>query len=92
MIGEHLLLLGCTVRDRVTGFSGVATSVSFDLYGCIQVVVSPPRGADGSYVDSRWFDLSRLETVSTERAMPVPDFTKGPIAQGLKGCEQKPLC
>ncbi len=40
-VNEHIKFLGLQVRDEVTGFSGVVTSMSFDLYGCIQAVVTP---------------------------------------------------
>lgn len=40
-VEETLAVLGLPVRDKVTGFDGVITSVSFDLYGCIQVVKTP---------------------------------------------------
>jgi len=43
-IQKHLDLLGHKVTDRVSGFTGVVTSIGFDLYGCIQAVVTP--GAD----------------------------------------------
>ena len=44
---KHLDLLGMQVRDQVTGYSGVVTSVCFDLYGCIQAVVHPGTDKDG---------------------------------------------
>lgn len=39
---KHIDLLGFRVEDRVTGLVGVITSVTFDLYGCIQGLVTPP--------------------------------------------------
>lgn len=44
---KYLDILGHKVSDKVTGFNGVAVSVSFDLYGCIQVVVNPGLSSDG---------------------------------------------
>ena len=38
----HLELLGQKVEDKVTGFRGVVTTISFDLYGCIQAVYFLP--------------------------------------------------
>ena len=38
---NELKLLGLKVKDKVTGFTGIITSVSFDLYGCIQVIITP---------------------------------------------------
>ena len=47
-IEKHLDLLGRKVEDKVTGIKGVVTSVSFDLYGCIQAVITTPA-KDGEY-------------------------------------------
>lgn len=72
----HINLLGQKARDRVTGFEGVVASISFDLYGCIQAVLSPPLDKDGKMQDGRWFDIHRLEIVDAARVMPVPAFAK----------------
>jgi hypothetical protein len=94
-IEEHLNLLGWEVADRVTGYSGVVTSVSFDLYGCIQAVVQPPHDSVlGNTPDGRWFDVSRLQVLPDRlRIMPVPayDFTPATIAKGGHGPAEKPL-
>lgn len=74
----HIELLGRTAKDRVTGFTGVIVTVSFDLFGCVQVVISPPVDKDGKKVDDCWFDVNRLDLVGESRAMPVPDFAAKP--------------
>jgi hypothetical protein len=84
---EHLNILGLKCKDKVTGFSGVVTSISFDLYGCVQAVVTPDAE---SGKNCTWFDVTRLD-VTSERVMDVPDFNKGYIADGSKGCADKPL-
>jgi len=90
-IEEHVRrLLGRRVQDKVTGFKGVVTCVSFDLYGCIQAVVAPQAEKSGKVEDSRWYDVARLEVVGTALVMPVPDFASGYIADGLKGAAEKP--
>lgn len=73
---DHIDSLGKKARDRVTGFEGIVASISFDLYGCIQAVLSPPLDKDGKMQDGRWFDIHRLEIVDEERVMPVPVFAK----------------
>lgn len=88
---QHLSILGTQVKDKVTGFKGVAVSVSFDLYGCIQAVVSPEVGPDGKIPDSQWFDINRLEAIPrAKRAMPCPDFIEGRVAEGKQGAASKP--
>lgn len=71
-------LLGKTAKDRVTGFSGVVASVSFDLYGCVQVVLSPPIDKDGKLPDGRWFDVNRVLVTDENRVMPLPKWGATP--------------
>ena len=47
-IKSHLSILGKPVKDKVTGMKGIVSSVSFDLYGCIQVIVNPGLGKTAS--------------------------------------------
>ena len=71
MIQESLGYLGMTVKDRVTGFSGMVSSVTFDAYGCIQAFVTP-RMVEAKLGDGHWFDLSRL--MLGDRVMVAPTF------------------
>ncbi len=71
--------LGRKVKDRVTGFTGVVTSISFDLYGCVQGWVVPQLGEDGKVRDSSWFDLNRLQILKKEPVLEVPTFA--PVAK-----------
>lgn len=86
---EHLDLLGKTGKDRVTGFVGVISSISFDLYGCVQVVLCPPLDKDGKMQDGRWFDANRIEITNHERCMPVPQFAARP-QEHMHGPAEKP--
>ncbi len=87
---RHLELLGKKAEDKVTGFKGVVSLVSFDLYGCVQAVVSPPVGKDGKKPSGEWFDVSRLKISPVVRVMDVPDFGSGYVAEGKKGAAEKP--
>lgn len=86
----HLNLLGFKVKDQVTGFKGVVSSISFDLYGYTKAFVTPKTKLDGTAGESRWFDVSRLKVTSNKRVMQVPDYAQGYIAEGLKGAAEKP--
>lgn len=88
---KHLSLLGLRVRDKVTGFEGVVTTVGFELYGCVQAVVHPGLDKDGKPRDSTWFDVSRLTILSDTPVMDVPNFASGPVSRGEQGCDSKPL-
>lgn len=82
-VNQQLEVLGKRVEDRVTGLSGVATSVCFDLYGCVQVCINPGLDKDGKSREQAWYDAARLLVKSDERVMEPPDFNatvtdKGP--------------
>jgi hypothetical protein len=84
-----LNLLGYKVRDSVTGFTGVVTSISFDLYGCIQGIVYPEIDKDGKIGDQMWFDVKRLIAISDKPVMVVPNFSKADI-QKVPGGQKLP--
>jgi len=86
---RYIDLLGRTAVDKITGFRGIITSLSFDLYGCIQAVITPGL-KDGDIQTGHWFDVSRLK-VSNTRIMKPSDFDSGYIADGGKGPAEKPL-
>jgi hypothetical protein len=75
MIKESLLLLGKKAKDKVTGFEGIVTSISFDLYGCITGLISPGLDKEGKVAQSTWFDTNRLDVSEEPPVMKVPDFT-----------------
>jgi hypothetical protein len=66
-------ILGYPVTEKVTGFKGIATSICFDLYGCVQILVNPGLGPDKKQLDCHWFDISRLK-VTGKPVMKAPDF------------------
>lgn len=74
-IKKHLDLLGLSVKDRVTEFEGVVTSISFDLYGCIQADVRPVgKTPEGKLIQGYWFDVNRLAILDESPVMDIPDF------------------
>ena len=90
-IKKHLDLLGFRVEDKVTGMEGIVTSISFDLYGCIQAIVNPGMGKDGKLKDQVWFDVNRLKIIGDKPVMKVPNFDFGPHAEGDQGAAEKPM-
>ena len=89
-IMKHIELLGMKVEDKVTGFGGVVSSVSFDLYGCIQALVNPGLDKDGKFKEQSWFDVRRLIVKGKTPVMERPEFVRGPVAKGEKGAAEKP--
>lgn len=59
---------GVTVRDRITGFTGVVTGHVRYITGCHQVLVAPPT-KDGAFVEPHWFDEQRV--MVDESTLPV---------------------
>jgi len=81
---KYLNLLGRRVTDRVTGFSGVVESVSYDLYGCIQPWVVAAVDDKGKLEGGRFFDGGRLEP-SGDPLVPVPSFDDAARSIALLG-------
>jgi len=91
---EALNLLGHTAEDRVTNLSGVITSISFDLYGCMQALVTPAVDKDGSLPTSYWLDIDRLYITSKRPVLEPPVFDLQPLTKSpdtlSKGPQEKP--
>lgn len=86
---RHFDLLGRRATDRVTGFCGTVASLCFDLYGCIQALLTPEVDEKHKLGDGHWFDVSRLAVnTDADRVMDPPNYTRGPVAEGHQGpCE-----
>lgn len=87
-LDKHLALLGLKVKDKVTGFSGVAVNISFDIAGCVQALVVPEFNAKTrKQEESHWYDTKRL-TTSGKAVMPAPTFDVVPGGQDLPGFDR----
>lgn len=73
---KFLAMLGYKYRDKVTGYEGVAESLSVDLYGCVQIALRPgasTKDGEMKVPEGRWFDWSRIVQLGDQRVMePVP--------------------
>lgn len=58
--------LGDRVRDKVSGFVGIASARLEFLNGCIRIDVIPPVDKEGKRVDGATFDLDQLEVVDAQ--------------------------
>lgn len=77
-ITRHIDILGLPVRDKVSDYTGIATSICFDLDGGIKIWVTPDRQdlSNKEYLLGTWFDLRRLEITSDQRVMNLPHFAE----------------
>lgn len=55
--------LGNTVKDKVTGFKGVAIARIEYLNGCVQICVKPCVDKDGKMLDGEYVDIHQLLVV-----------------------------
>jgi hypothetical protein len=70
--------LGTTMRDKITGFAGVATGRAEYISGCVQVLLAPKAKEDGSFTPSEWFDEQRLEPMQAARVVLDNGDSPGP--------------
>jgi hypothetical protein len=76
-------LLGLKVQDCVTKRIGVVTSLSYDLYGCVQAVLTPFVDGEGKPGESQWYDSKRLQILDAIPVMKIPSFESPPGGQPL---------
>lgn len=60
--------LGDKVRDKISGFEGIATGRTEYLYKCVHILVSHDKlDKDGKIPDGFWLDEDRLEVLERGR-------------------------
>lgn len=76
--------LGYMVRDKLTGFTGVAENRATFLYGCDRYCVQPPVDKDGKIPESTMIDEPQLELVAdTERVVEPMQPPEQSVKLGL---------
>lgn len=91
---QSINYLGRKAKDKISGSVGIIISVCFDLYGCIQVVLTPGKIAkDGKEVSSiGWIDINRIEIMKGKPVMKHPDFSNRYYSlEDVGGAANKPL-
>jgi len=63
-------MLGKTVKDKITGFTGVVTGTAKYLTGCDQACVTPKADDPSKYPDGVWMDVNRL-TIKKAKAVSI---------------------
>ena len=58
-----MIKLGELVKDRISGFEGIATGKSEYLYGCVRILVEPKKLKDGKPIEGEWIDEQRLTKI-----------------------------
>ena len=62
--------LGDEVKDKVTGFQGVAIALHDYLNGCRRISIQPPVDKDGKLPVTESFDEPQIEVIAKEKAKP----------------------
>ncbi len=74
-----MINLGDEVKDRVSGFQGIAYGRHTYLQGCSRITVQPPVEEDGKLPESAVFDEPLLDILEAGKVRPVmADETGGP--------------
>jgi hypothetical protein len=72
--------LGDQVKDKVTGFKGIAVAVTTWLNGCVRVTITPESlDKDGKIQDSQSFDEEQLELLKAGKVAAVKSREPAPI-------------
>ena len=59
------IVLGSTVKDRITEFTGIVTCVTHWMTGCTRYgVLSTKLGKEGEVKGEQWFDEERLTNIA----------------------------
>ena len=64
--GSEVIELGDRVKDKITGFTGIAQAKTEWLYGCIRFTIAPEATKDGKVPDNHTFDAEQLEVVKKQ--------------------------
>jgi len=63
--------LGDRVKDPITGLTGIVTSVTTWLHGCIRIGVQPETAKESKVPDIQYFDQSQLVLVKAGVHTPM---------------------
>lgn len=74
-------MLGKKLKDKITGFTGIATGKATYITGCDQYLLAPQCAENGSFIDGHWFDEGRLEIID--------DSLKLEVAADKPGCDKE---
>jgi hypothetical protein len=83
-----MITLGDKVKDKVTGFTGIAVARTEWLNGCVRISVQPEGVTkEGATFKIEAFDLEQLEVTKPAKAAIAPKKTGGPMPDVSRGQE-----
>lgn len=63
---NRLPALGDRVRDKISGFEGIATTHAQHLTGCDRLWVAPKVDREGKSMEGMWIDIDMIEIIEPE--------------------------
>ena len=60
-----MVRVGDRVKDKIGGFTGIATARYEYLYGCVRINVQPEKTKDGKPADGFVFDEDQLQVLKS---------------------------
>ena len=75
-----MIKLGDKVRDKVSGFTGIAVARHIYLEGCTRISIQPEIDKDGKLPESMSFDEPLIEIIEPQKIIKreQSEYTGGP--------------
>lgn len=74
--------LGDRIRDRISGFEGIAIGHTRWLNGCTRWLVAPEKLHENKPIEAQWFDTEQLQLVAKLEDFVTDDSHGGPPTAG----------
>ena len=79
-----MIKLGDEVKDKITGFKGVAVSIADWLNGCRRVGIQPKKlDEKGKPGEIEWFDIEQVEAIK-KKAVKKSKRSGGPTPNPVR--------
>lgn len=75
---------GKIAKDKVTGFTGMITAVTYYMYGCCQYCLQPKVDNDGKVQDVYWVDEGRIDIIDNGN-----EINPESVKSNENGCETR---
>lgn len=73
-----MINLGDKVKDKITGFEGIAVARVEYLTGCTRYEVKPDKLKDEKTIDSEWIDERQLTVTKSDKIVLNKSDNAGP--------------
>ena len=70
--------LGSRVKDKISGFSGIAIGRTQWQWGCDRILIKPETLHEGKTIEAEWFDEPQVELVEEAKPDMIPKIADKP--------------